>query len=188
MIRESPRLLLRSILRGVIRLLVIAPPDFAPLGLLSGEADLNATVGTSAEALRSAASQADAVLVAPRYGAVLRELWSELGAVRWLHTLAAGVDFLPFDLLKQRDVVVTNSKGLYADALGEFAIAAMLWFAKDLARLARNQAAARWEPYTVERLEGRAVGIVGYGGIGRAVERRAAAMGDAGDDGWKERW
>lgn len=160
------------------RLLVIAPPNFAPLDLLHREAsDVELSIGTEAEQLRSDAARADAVLIAPRYGAVLTELWRELANVRWMHTLAAGVEFLPFDLLQRTNVVVTNSRGLYADALGEFAIAAMLWFAKDLRRMIRNQDARRWEPYTVERLEERTVGIIGYGGVGEAVGRRAAALG-----------
>ncbi|HET8774172.1 MAG TPA: D-2-hydroxyacid dehydrogenase [Thermoanaerobaculia bacterium] len=160
------------------RLLVIAPPDFAPLDLLGREApDVALSIGTESEQLRNDAAHADAVLIAPRYGALLTELWRDLGNVRWIHTLAAGVEFLPFDLLRRTDVVVTSSRGLYADALGEFAIAAMLWFAKDLRRMVRNQDARRWEPYTVERLEERTVGIVGYGGVGEAVGRRAAALG-----------
>lgn len=185
------------------RLLVIAPPDFAPLDLLRRDApDVEVSVGTDAESLRADAARADAVLLAPRYGSLLTDLWRELrggaedkpqapaapetwptsaagraGGVRWIHTLAAGVDSLPFDLLRRTDVVVTNSRGLYADALGEFAIAAMLWFAKDLRRMIRNQDRERWEPYTVERLEGRTVGIIGYGGVGEAAGRRAAALG-----------
>ena len=43
--------------------------------------------------------------------------------------------------------------------------------------MARNQDARRWEPYTVERLEGRTAGIIGYGGVGEAVGRRTAALG-----------
>lgn len=161
-----------------MHLVVIAPPDFAPLELLRRDApDVELTVGTDAESLRAATSRADAVLIAPRYGSVLTELWLELGNARWIHTLAAGVEFLPFDLLRRSTIAVTNSRGLYADALGEFAIAAMLWFAKDLRRLAKNQDAAAWEPFTVERLAGKTVGIIGYGGIGRAVADRAAALG-----------
>jgi phosphoglycerate dehydrogenase-like enzyme len=161
-----------------MRLLVIAPPDFEPLALLQREApDVELSMGSDAAALREDAAHAEAVLIAPRYGAVLTELWRELKDVRWIHTLAAGVEFLPFDLLRRSDVVVTNSRGLYADALGEFALAAMLFFAKDLRRLVRNQDARRWEPYTVERLEGQTAGIIGYGGIGHAVARRSAALG-----------
>ena len=161
-----------------MRLLVIAKPGFAPLELLQREApDVELTVGNDAPSLRRAARKADAVLLAPRQGSVLVELWRELKNVRWIHTLAAGVESLPFDLLRTSDVVVTNSRGLYADALGEFALAAMLWFAKDLRRLARNQDERLWEPYEVERLEGKTIGIIGYGGIGQAVGRRATALG-----------
>jgi phosphoglycerate dehydrogenase-like enzyme len=162
----------------LMHLLVIASPDFRPLELLRSEApDVVLTVGTDVETLRRDAADVDAVLIAARYDAVIPGLWRDLGKVRWIHTLAAGVEALPFELLRDSDVTVTNSRGLYADALGEFAIAAMLWFAKDLRRLVRNQDKRHWEPYDVERLEGQAVGIIGYGGIGHAVGSRAAALG-----------
>lgn len=162
----------------MIRLLVIASPELSALEMLREGADgVELTVGADAGSLRKAARRADAVLVAPRHGPVLTGLWDELVAIRWIHALSAGVEFLPFDRLRRRSVVVTNSRGLYADALGEFAIAAMLWFAKDLQRMARNKEARRWEPYTVQRLENRTVGIIGYGGIGRAVAQRASAFG-----------
>lgn len=161
-----------------MRLLVIAPPGFAPLELLRSETpEVELAIGTDVEFLRRNAPGSDALLIAPRYGAMITELWRELSNVRWLHTLSAGVEFLPFDLLRRSNMVVTNSRGLYADALGEFAIAAMLWFAKDLRRLVVNQQARAWEPYTVERLAGKTVTIIGYGGIGRAVGRRATALG-----------
>lgn len=161
-----------------MRLLILAPQELGSLELLQQEApDLELTIGTDPALLRNAAREAEVVLLAPRYGAELAGLWPELTAVRWIHALAAGVESLPFDLLRRSEVVVTSSRGLYADALGEFAIAAMLWFAKDLRRLTRNQEQRRWEPYTVERLEGKCVGIIGYGGIGHAAGRRAAALG-----------
>src|SRR5205085_8536852 len=61
--------------------------------------------------------------------------------------------------------------------LAEFVVAAMLFFAKDLRRALRNQDARRWEPYTVTRLEGQTAGVIGYGGIGQAVARRAQSLG-----------
>jgi phosphoglycerate dehydrogenase-like enzyme len=161
-----------------MRLLVIAPAEFQPLDVLRREApDVELSIGTNAETLRRDARNADAVLIAPRFTSVLTELWLDLGNVRWIHALAAGVESLPFDLLRHSNILITNSRGLYADALGEFAIAAMLWFAKDLRRLIRNQDERRWQPYDVQRLEGQTVGIIGYGGIGHAVGRRAAALG-----------
>jgi phosphoglycerate dehydrogenase-like enzyme len=161
-----------------VRVLVIAPESFAGLDLLARETHgVDIAIGTDAPVLRKKAAEADAVVVGPRNAAQLTALWNDLKRVRWIHSLAAGVESLPFDLLRRTDVVVTNSRGLYADALGEFAIAAMLWFAKDLARLRTNQAAHRWEPFTVERIEGKTAGVIGYGGIGQAIGRRASSLG-----------
>jgi phosphoglycerate dehydrogenase-like enzyme len=51
-----------------------------------------------------------------------------------------------------------------------------LFFAKDFRRLVRNQAAAVWEQFDVERVAGKIIGIVGYGDIGRAIAVRARAL------------
>jgi phosphoglycerate dehydrogenase-like enzyme len=161
-----------------MRIAVLSRPDFAALEQLRRDfPDAELVVGDSAGVLRDRMDGIEVVLVAPRFVHLLTDVWREIQSAQWIHSLAAGVDSLPFDLLRRSSIVVTNSRGLYGDALGEFAIAAMLWFAKDLRRLARNQASRTWEPYTVERLEGATVGIIGYGGIGQAVGRRAEALG-----------
>ncbi|HEY3053191.1 MAG TPA: NAD(P)-dependent oxidoreductase, partial [Thermoanaerobaculia bacterium] len=153
-----------------MRLVVVASPTFSALHLLR-DAGIDFIATTDPAQLRDA----EIILIAPRYGSLLRGLVAP--HLRWIHALGAGVETLPFDELRKSDVIITNSRGLYADALAEFVIAAMLWFAKDLRRLARNQVAKLWEPYTVERLEGKSVGIIGYGGSGRAVGLRAEVLG-----------
>lgn len=153
-----------------MRLVVVAKPTFRALPLLR-EAGIEFVTTNDPEGLR----QAEVILLSPRYGSILRGL--DAPHLRWIHALAAGVDTFPFDELRKRDVIVTNSRGIYADGLAEFVIAAMMWFAKDLSRLARNQAGHRWEPYAVQRLEGRTAGVIGFGGTGKAVARRAEALG-----------
>ncbi|MGZ4777976.1 MAG: D-2-hydroxyacid dehydrogenase [Thermoanaerobaculia bacterium] len=148
-----------------MKLAVLADPDFPQLERIPRDVEI------------SDAAEAEAILLAPRFGSQLRDVLPRAKHVRWIHALAAGVETLPFDLLHDTAIVVTNSRGIYADALGEFAIAAMLWFAKDLRRLVENQRARRWEPLTVQRLEGKTAAIIGYGGIGKAIGRRAEAMG-----------
>ena len=121
--------------------------------------------------------EADAIVIGTRMASHLIDILPRAKRVRWIHALAAGVDPLPFDLLRRTAITVTNSRGLYADALAEFVVAAMLWFAKDLRRATRNQDARKWEPFTVQRLEGQTAGMIGFGGIGHAVARRAEALG-----------
>lgn len=158
------------------RIVFLGPPAFAPLQQLR-EAGIAFFASDDPAALREAAGDAEVLLVAPRAGALLREVFASAQKVRWIHGLAAGVEPLLFDDLRGSPIPLTNGRGLFADALGEFAIAAMLWFAKDLGRMRRNQAAARWEPFDVDWLAGKTAGIVGYGSIGRAVAARAAALG-----------
>src|SRR5690348_8320645 len=123
--------------------------------------------------LRDVAAEGDAevVLVHPRAGARLREIWPEVPSVRWVHALSAGVENLIFPELH---VPLTNGRGIFAPALAEWVLAAILHCAKDIPRLMRNR---RWEPFNVERIEGKTLGIVGYGSIGRAIAARCTAMG-----------
>jgi phosphoglycerate dehydrogenase-like enzyme len=151
-----------------MRLAVFAPPQFPPLDRLAEAHDVEVVASVG---------DAEAILLAPRFGSVLVDHWREMQNVQWIHTLAAGVETLPFDLLRSREVTVTNSRGIYADALAEFVIAAMLWFAKDLRRLVTQQNAREWKPFTVDRLEGQTLAIIGYGSIGEAIGRRASALG-----------
>lgn len=148
-----------------VRVYPLVPEEWVPLQRLPRE-----YVTTSL-------ADADVILVGTRFANRVFDVLRDAKNVRWIHALAAGVDKLPFDLLASMDVVLTNSRGLYADALAEFVVASMLFFAKDLRRLIRNHDARRWEPFNVTRLEDQTAGIVGYGGIGRAVERRAQALG-----------
>lgn len=108
---------------------------------------------------------------------MLRQAFGQCKNLRWVHTWSAGVDAWLFPELVASDVVLTNSKGVYSAALGEFALLGMLYFAKSVPRLRREQAAGKWSPFEMERIEGQTVGIVGYGDIGRAVAIRAQAMG-----------
>ena len=98
--------------------------------------------------------------------------------VHWVHSRAAGLDNHLFPELVESPVPLTNGSGVFSPSLGEFALAAILYFAKDFRRMIRNQMAGGG---TVRRHEisGQTVGIVGYGDIGRAVAARVRRHGDA---------
>jgi phosphoglycerate dehydrogenase-like enzyme len=110
-------------------------------------------------------------------GELLREVFLMCPRVRWVHCRAAGLDNLLFPELIASPVPLTNGTGVFSAPLGEFVLAAILFFAKDFRRLIRQQAQGLWEPFDVTEISGRTVGIVGYGDIGRAVATRVSAMG-----------
>lgn len=113
-----------------------------------------------------------------------REAFVAGRALRWVHSGAAGVGSTLFPEMRESDVVLTNSAGLHAEPLAEHAVALMLHFSRglDMAAAARRrrewahaELAGRASP--VRELAGATVGVVGYGGIGSAVGRRASAVG-----------
>jgi phosphoglycerate dehydrogenase-like enzyme len=108
---------------------------------------------------------------------LLRQAFLANPQVKWVHSRNAGLDSILFPEIVASPVPLTNGSGVFSQSLGEFALTMILYFAKDLPRMLRNKAARRWEVFDLDEISGLAVGIVGYGDIGRAVASRAHAMG-----------
>lgn len=123
------------------------------------------------------APEADILVCCAVPRALLEEVWAMAPNVRWVHSLAAGLDTVLFPELISSPVPLTNSRGVFAHSLAEFAISGMLWFAKELRRMRRQQAKRHWEKFNVTELRGARLGIVGHGAIGRATAALAVAFG-----------
>lgn len=96
----------------------------------------------------------------------------------WVHSLSTGVDTFPIDELPD-DVVLTCSRGASAVPIAEFVLAAMLAFEKRLPDVWVEEPPPQWAFADLGGLEGRTLGLVGVGGIGTEVARRALAFGMA---------
>ncbi len=158
--------------------LVLSPkgdPYLPMLDAIRDRADL--IVGDSAASLADTAPRADALLAWVLNRAEVEAVFPLAARLRWMHLRWAGLDSFLFPALVDSDVTLTNSRGVYSQSLGEFVIASALFFAKDIPRLLRSQAARRWEPFTMLEIRGATMGIVGYGDIGRACASRAHALG-----------
>ncbi|PTL76070.1 D-2-hydroxyacid dehydrogenase [Vitiosangium sp. GDMCC 1.1324] len=162
----------------VEHLLVLAEPTSPYLNHLERLAPgTTVTVGLSEERLGPAIERAQVLLIGAPKRDLLRTLLPRARALRWIHALSAGVENLLFEEFIHSPLPLTNSRGVYSGSLGEFALAAMLFFAKELRRLVRQQAEARWDQFMPVELRGRTLGILGYGDIGRAVAERARPFG-----------
>jgi phosphoglycerate dehydrogenase-like enzyme len=159
-------------------ILVLGNPAARHLALLERlPGDTRVVTGESVEAFHNAVSEAQAVLLAGNYAGLLRTLWPEFRQLQWIHSLWAGLESTLFPELVESPVILTNGRGVFARSLGEFALAGMLHFAKNLSRMKAQQASARWEPFDIEELHGHTLGIVGYGSTGRVAAERARAFG-----------
>ena len=98
--------------------------------------------------------------------------------LRWVQATSAGIGgFLDRTGLADTPIVFTTAAGVHGVALAEFTLLGLLYFAKDVPRLARWQAARHWELHAVGQVAGTRAVLVGLGGIGRQVARLLAAAG-----------
>jgi len=158
-------------------LLVLTAPGDKNVPLLT-ELRRRATIVVGDSALDFATAAVDAEIILNWSGslALLQEVFLLSGGVRWIHSRSAGLEQVLFPELVESEVILTNGSGVFSPSLGEFALGAILYFAKDFRRIIRNQMAGIWEPFDVTMVSGQTLGIVGYGSIGRAVATRARAL------------
>jgi phosphoglycerate dehydrogenase-like enzyme len=112
------------------------------------------------------------VLVASHKSAAILDLARK---VPWVQVFGTGVDGLPGEIYDGR--VVTCARGAGAVPISEFVLATMLAFEKQLPDTWIHEPPRHWGWTQLGGLAGRTVGIVGMGGIGRAVAVRALAFG-----------
>jgi phosphoglycerate dehydrogenase-like enzyme len=122
--------------------------------------------------------------------------------LKWLNTLAAGVDPFPLQQLRDLGVRLTNGAGLNAVPIAEYAVMGMLVVAKNYRAVARAQERREWleaAPGWTELASTSAL-IIGAGGIGGRIAdllrpwgtqvtevRRTPAPGALTPDQWRER-
>jgi phosphoglycerate dehydrogenase-like enzyme len=159
-----------------LMLWAFAKPDDPARDMLKERGDTRLVVGSTVAEFVSA-PRPDVVLVCGPFRDLLQALLPGLPDLRWVHLRSAGIEGVLCPELNRPGLVVTNGRGVFSAALAEFAIGALLYFAKDFRRLVRQQQEGTWETYEPQMLSGRNLGIVGFGDIGRQVAQRGKALG-----------
>lgn len=117
------------------------------------------------------------------YGIPAEVLWHGR-RLEWVHSGAAGVGSSLHPAMLDSDVMFTNSAAVHAVPMAETATAMILHFARGLDIAVRAQREGRWAApeywaadAPVTEVSASTVGVIGFGGIGREVAVRVAAMG-----------
>ena len=97
--------------------------------------------------------------------------------LRWIQWGGAGVDAALFPALVESDVVLTNLRGVFDQAMAEYTLGMILAFAKDFRRTGALQRERTWSRRLTGRVAGTRALVVGAGSIGRAIVRTLRAVG-----------
>jgi phosphoglycerate dehydrogenase-like enzyme len=161
-----------------ITVLILGMPGQAQLEHLKKlDTHVRILIAESSERAVELAPEADVIFGWVPKRETLQAMLPKATRVKWIHVRYAGLDHVVFPELIASSIPFTNGRGTFSQSLAEFVLGAVLYFAKDFARMRRSQKAAKWEPFDVLEISKQTMGIVGYGDIGRACAWRAKAMG-----------
>jgi phosphoglycerate dehydrogenase-like enzyme len=103
--------------------------------------------------------------------------------LRYILNYSAGVDKCTSSpLIRERDLLVTNMQRIYGPGIAEHTIGMMYMLTRKLHVFHDRQREQKWDRSAVKRtemweLQGRTLLVVGLGGIGTEIARRANALG-----------
>jgi D-3-phosphoglycerate dehydrogenase len=144
-----------------------------------GEAVLSRTLqvlkspDSSPDTIRRLAQDADGIIIRSK---LPDDIFEAAPRVRAVAIHGTGTDLVPLEKASKYGVMVTNLPGVNAQSVAEYAVMGMLMLARNIFAIT---AAMRSQPWDEARklgigsmeLEGRTVGIIGVGEIGRRVAK-----------------
>ena len=110
------------------------------------------------------------------------ELMDAAPRLRVVSSMAVGYDNIDVAEATRRAILVTNTSGILTDTTADFAFALLMAAARRVVEADRYTRQGRWKTWGPQVLLGQDVygaclGIVGLGGVGLAVARRARGFG-----------
>jgi phosphoglycerate dehydrogenase-like enzyme len=116
------------------------------------------------------------------YGFIGRRVIRAGKTLKWVQQPSAGVEqLMEIPELVGGEIVLTNMQRAYAPEIADQALGYLLAFTRDLTHFVRGQSGQKWgsrRPGVVlDELMGKTMLVIGLGGIGSEISRRASAFG-----------
>jgi D-2-hydroxyacid dehydrogenase (NADP+) len=116
------------------------------------------------------------VLVAFGIG-VTDALFTRMAALKWVQSLATGVDHFLRSKTLPAGVILTSGRGIHGPAMRETVLHLMLSVSHDSNRLVADKNAARWARRPWPLLAGKTAAVIGTGVAGSAIGAALQALG-----------
>jgi D-2-hydroxyacid dehydrogenase (NADP+) len=105
------------------------------------------------------------------------ELLQRASNLRWIQSLATGVDALVRLPSLKNEVLLTSTRGIHGPQMSEMAVLLMLALNRHFPEIIRNQDKGVWKSWPTALLYRKKVGILGLGVTGEAIAKRCRAFG-----------
>ncbi|MFC4319853.1 D-2-hydroxyacid dehydrogenase [Litchfieldia salsa] len=106
------------------------------------------------------------------------DLIAKATKLKWVMVVSAGLEKMPFEALKDRNIMVTNARGIHKIPMAEYTFSMILQVAKQTKQLYELEKQKIWDRTLVQTFElgGKTLGILGVGAIGGEIARLGKAF------------
>jgi D-3-phosphoglycerate dehydrogenase len=119
----------------------------------------------------------DAVVNIRAYTRLDREVFVACPKLRLVSVWGAGTDNVDLNAAQELGVTIANTPGANAAAVAEHTIALLLALARQIPSLDREVRSGKWPKGELVQLNGKVMGLIGFGAIGKRVAKIAKGMG-----------
>ena len=104
---------------------------------------------------------------------------SEFSKLKFIGRLGVGLDNIDLDYCSQKKIKVQPASGLNADSVAEYVIQAALSLLKKIPLLHQETVKGSWprNPFTLNEIQGKVFGFIGFGEIAKKVFKRLEPFG-----------
>ncbi len=130
---------------------------------------------TDEEYVRSLVLDADAVICGPE--GISNEAISENKNLKIVSRRGIGYDSINVDFCKKNGVAVARALGTVEGSVAESVMAYILYFARRIDLQSESMNKGEWERIMTPGAKSHTLGLIGFGGIGKEIAKRAVPFG-----------
>lgn len=121
----------------------------------------------------------DEVEILITYGSdVSKETLDLMPSLKWIQVFQSGVEEIPLQELKDRNILLTNIKGIHGIPMTEYVMSIILYFTRDIPRYNKYKQKRMWyRQEFVDEAHGKTVSIFGAGTVGQFIAQKCKDYG-----------
>lgn len=118
---------------------------------------------------------ADAIICATT--SITEKVLAGLPKLKFISRRGIGMDTVDMDAVKRHGIEISRTVGVIEGAVAELTIAYILEFGRSINSMDSDMKAGKWNRVMAPGVIGKTIGLVGFGGIGQEIAKRAEALG-----------
>lgn len=107
---------------------------------------------------------------------VKQETFERMGNLKWVQCAMAGINHLPLDYFREKDIILTNARGVHRVQMSEYTVGLLLAIVRRSDHYLKAQMKKKWDYVTNDELYGKTVGFLGVGAIAKETAKKLKAF------------